>query len=259
VSAPRTVLVHPDATVLAQATAARLITRLVDLQSAAAPVHVVLTGGTVGIRTLAAVAASPACAAVDWTGVHLWWGDERFLVDGDPERNETQAREALLDALGDALPAANVHPVRALDPDAGTATPEDAAAAYAAELAAFAPEGADVPTFDVLMLGMGPDGHVASLFPGHEALATTGVPTVGVHGSPKPPSERVSLTFEAISAAREVWVVAAGAEKAGAVASALSDAPVEQTPAAGVRGAEATLWLVDAAAVAEVGAEPGAA
>lgn len=252
--APRTVLVHPDATVLAEATAARLITRLVDLQSAAAPVHVVLTGGTVGIRTLAAVAASPARDAVDWSGVHLWWGDERFLPDGDADRNETQARDALLDALGDALPAANVHPVRPLDEAAGVVTPEDAAAAYAAELAAFAPEGADVPAFDVLMLGMGPDGHVASLFPGHEALGVTGVPTVGVHGSPKPPPLRVSLTFEALRAAREVWVVAAGAEKAGAVASALSDAPVERTPAAGARGTDRTLWLVDAAAVSEVGA-----
>lgn len=252
--APRTVLVHPDATVLAEATAARLLTRLVDLQSAAAPVHVVLTGGTVGIRTLAAVAASPARAAVDWSGVHLWWGDERFLPDGDPDRNETQARAALLDALGDALPAANVHPVRPLDPAAGVATPEDAAAAYAAELAAFAPEGADVPAFDVLMLGMGPDGHVASLFPGHEGVGVTGVPAVGVHGSPKPPPLRVSLTFEAIRAAREVWVVAAGAEKAGAVASALSDAPVDVTPAAGARGRQSTLWLVDAAAATQADA-----
>jgi 6-phosphogluconolactonase len=106
---------------------------------------------------------------------------------------------------------------------------------------------------------MGPDGHVASLFPGHEAVGVTGVPTVGVHGSPKPPPERVSMTFETIRAAREVWVVAAGAEKAEAVASALSDAPVDVTPAAGARGTEATLWLVDAAAVAQVGAEPGAA
>ncbi|QZN87262.1 6-phosphogluconolactonase [Cellulomonas sp. C5510] len=252
--APRTVLVHPDATVLAEATAARLITRLVDLQSATAPVHVVLTGGTVGIATLAAVAASPARDAVDWSGVHLWWGDERFLPDGHADRNETQARDALLDALGDALPVANVHPVRPLDEAAGVATPEDAAAAYAAELAAFAPDGADVPAFDVLMLGMGPDGHVASLFPGHEALGVTGVPAVGVHGSPKPPPLRVSLTFEALRAAREVWVVAAGAEKAGAVASALADASVERTPAAGARGTERTLWLVDAAAVSEVGA-----
>lgn len=248
----RTVLVHPDATVLAEATAARLITRLIDLQSAATPVHVGLTGGTVGIATLAAVAKQPAHAAVDWSGVHLWWGDERFLPTGHPDRNETQARSALIDPLGAALPTANVHPMAALDPAAGIATPEDAAAAYAAELGEFARDGAVVPALDVLMFGMGPDGHVASLFPGHEAVAVTGTPTVGVHGSPKPPPERVSLTFDTIHAAREVWVVAAGAEKAGAVASALSNAPLDRTPAAGALGTEATLWLVDAAAVAEV-------
>ena len=251
---PRTVLVHPDARMLAEATAARLLTRLVDTQSEASPVHVVLTGGTVGIATFAAVAHAPARDAVDWSGVHLWWGDERFLPDGHADRNETQARAALIGPLGNALPAANVHPMRPLDEAAGIATPEDSAAAYAAELAAFAPEGAEVPTFHVLMLGMGPDGHVASLFPGHEAVGTTGVPTVGVHGSPKPPPLRISLTFEAIHAAREVWVVAAGAEKAGAVASALSDASVDVTPAAGAHGTTATLWLVDAAAAAAVGA-----
>jgi 6-phosphogluconolactonase len=246
----RAVLVHPDARVLAEAVAARLITRIVDRQSDHSPVHVVLTGGTVGIATLAAVAASPARDAVDWTGVHLWWGDERFLADGDKDRNETQARDALITALGDALPAANVHAVPALSDS--TPTPEVAAEAYGATLAAFAPEGGAVPVFDVLMLGMGPDGHVASLFPGHPGVGVTGVATTGVHDSPKPPPLRVSLTFEAIRAAREVWVVAAGAETAAAVASALADAPVEVTPAAGALGTKATLWLVDAAAVSDV-------
>lgn len=250
---PRAVLVHPDARVLAEAVAARLITRIVDRQSDHSPVHVVLTGGTVGIATLAAVAASPARDAVDWTGVHLWWGDERFLPDGHADRNETQARDALITPLGDALPAENVHAVPALDAAAGIATPEESATAYAATLASFAPEGAAVPVFDVLMLGMGPDGHVASLFPGHPGVGVTGTSATGVHGSPKPPPLRVSLTFESIRAAREVWVVAAGAEKAAAVASALSDAPVEVTPAAGALGTKATLWLVDAAAVSEVG------
>lgn len=248
----RTVLVHPDADSLAAATAARLITHLIDLQSFVTPVHIVLTGGTVGIKTLAAVAANPACAAVDWSGVHLWWGDERFLPDGDPDRNETQARAALLDAV----PAAQVHPMPALDETTGILTPEDSAAAYASELASFAPPGGSVPLFDVLLLGMGPDGHVASLFPGHPELEISGVSTVAVHDSPKPPPLRVSLTFEAIESAKEVWVVAAGAEKASAVAAALADAPVEQIPAAGAIGTGATLWLVDAAAVSEV-AGPG--
>ncbi|NKY38940.1 SLC13 family permease, partial [Cellulomonas septica] len=128
----RDVVVHPDATVLAEAVAARLLTRLLDLQSHRSPVHVVLTGGTVGIASLAAVARSPLRDAVDWSGVHLWWGDERFLPDGDADRNETQAREALLDGL-DALPAANVHPMPAQSDD--VPTPEASAAAYARTLA----------------------------------------------------------------------------------------------------------------------------
>ncbi|MGM7423868.1 6-phosphogluconolactonase [Cellulosimicrobium sp. ES-005] len=240
----RLVVVHPDAGVLAEAVASRLVTRLLDVQSVRSPVHVVLTGGTVGIASLAALERHPARDAVDWSGVHLWWGDERFLPAGDPDRNETQARDALLAHLPQ-LPAGNVHPMPAADV---AATPEESATAYAATLAAYAPDGAEVPAFDVLLLGMGPDGHVASLFPGHPGLDVTGVPTAGVHGSPKPPPERVTLTFEAIARARQVWVVAAGAEKAPAVASALGGAPASETPAAAVTGTERTLWLVDAAA-----------
>lgn len=246
----RDVLVHPDAQVLAESVAARLLTHLVDVQSHRSPVHVVLTGGTVGIAALAAVASSPVRDAVDWSGVHLWWGDERFVPEGDPDRNETQAREALLDALGDALPAHNVHPMPAPSPE--VPTPEVSADLYAVALAA-----AGSPAFDVVLLGMGPDGHVASLFPGHEALTVTGRPTVGVHGSPKPPPERVSLTFDAIRSGRQVWVVAAGAEKAQAVASALAGAPVTTTPAAGALGTERTLWLIDAAAAAGDAPQPG--
>jgi 6-phosphogluconolactonase len=252
---PRDVLVHPDATTLAHATAARLLTRLVDVQSHRSPVHLVLTGGSVGIATLAAVAGSPARHAVDWSQVHLWWGDERFVPAGDADRNETQARDALLDALGDALPAANVHAVPAQDED--VTDPDVAADAYAGELAAHAPAEAQVPPFDVLLLGMGPDGHVASLFPGHAALGAVGRPTVGVEGSPKPPPRRVSLTFEAIASAREVWVVAAGGEKAAAVARALADDP--ETPAARVHGTERTLWLVDVAATGDVRTDDTAA
>ncbi|WP_308054123.1 6-phosphogluconolactonase [Cellulomonas wangsupingiae] len=248
------VLVHPDADVLAAATAARLLTRLVDLQSHRAPLHVVLTGGTVGIAALRAVAASPARDAVDWSGVHLWWGDERFLPDGDADRNETQAREALLDALGEALPAGNVHPVPALSDDVPDG--ETAARRYAAELRAHAGADGLAPRFDVLLLGMGPDGHVASLFPGRSSLFEASALVVAEHDSPKPPSERVSLTFPLVRAAREVWVVAAGAEKAPAVARALAGDDVARTPAAAAQGTERTLWLLDVAAAAEL---PGAA
>lgn len=243
-------IVHPDAATLAATTAARLLVRLVDLQSTRPVSHVVLTGGTVGIRTLAEVAASPLRDAVDWTGVHLWWGDERFLPSGHADRNETQAREALLDHLP--VPPENVHPVPAADAP-GIDSPEAAAAAYAEELARFAGDTSDdagpaVPPFDVLMLGMGPDAHVASLFPGHEALDVTDRTVVGVHASPKPPPERVSLTFPAIESAAEVWLVVAGEDKAPAVAQALGGADVHAAPAAGALGRRGTLWLLDVAA-----------
>lgn len=241
------VVVHPDAQTLADGTAARLLLRLMDAQSVHRPLHVGLTGGGMGSRVLAAVAASPLRDAVDWTGVHLWWGDERFLPAGDPERNETQARAALIDTLP--IPPTNVH---AAPPAGHGVSPDDAAAAYAAELARFATAGDDagpeVPAFDVLMLGVGPDGHVASLFPGQATLHVVDRTTVGVTDSPKPPSERVSLTLPAIEAAQEVWLVVAGADKADAVARALAGEDPTRIPASAARGRSRTLWLVDVAA-----------
>ena len=238
------VVVHPDAGTLAAATAARLLLRIMDAQSVHRPIHVGLTGGGMGARVLAAVATSPLRDAVDWTGVHLWWGDERFLPDGDPERNETQARAALVDALP--IPPANVH---AAPPAGAVTSPDDAAVAYAAELARFAADGDDagppVPSFDVLLLGVGPDGHVASLFPGKASLDVVDRTTVGVTDSPKPPPDRVSLTIPAIEAAQEVWLVVAGADKADAVRRALAGADRSEVPAVAARGRARTLWLLD--------------
>jgi 6-phosphogluconolactonase len=248
-SVERRVVLHPDGPVLASAAAARLVTELVDVLELREVAHLVLTGGTIGIGTLAALAQLPAREAVDWGRVHLWWGDERFLPYGDKERNDTQARDALLDALP--LNAEFVHIMPPSDgPDGEDA--ESAAERYAAELAKYAPSGADAPAFDVLLLGMGPDGHIASLFPEHPGTHETVPSVIAVHNSPKPPPNRLSLTFRVIQSAREVWVVASGAEKAKAVALALSGAGQVQIPAAGARGTEATLWLIDQAAAAEL-------
>nr|WP_062340383.1 6-phosphogluconolactonase [Herbidospora sakaeratensis] len=233
------VVVHRDPGVLAQAVAARLITRLTDVQAERGTASVVLTGGTLGIASLAAVAASPARDAVDWRAVDVWWGDERFVPADSPDRNEKQAREALLDVLD--LDPERVHPMPAAD--AGL-TAEEAADRYAADL------GSGV-AFDVLMLGMGPDSHVASLFPGHPALHVADRLAVAVHDSPKPPPTRVSLTFPAIQAAREVWVIASGVEKAAAVRVGLTCDQLS-APAAGARGQERTLFLIDRAASAEI-------
>jgi 6-phosphogluconolactonase len=245
------VVVHASADLLAQVAAARLVTRLVDVQAATGHAHVVLTGGGIGLATLAALAASPARDAIDWAAMDVWWGDERFLPAGDPDRNETQARAALLDLVP--LPTGRVHPMPASDGPWG-ADVEAAAQAYAAELAAATrPEDhSDVPSFDVLLLGVGPDAHVASLFPGHPALYEEGRSVLGVRGSPKPPPVRISLTLRAIQQAQDVWLLASGAEKAGAVSLALGQAGEVAVPAAGARGRRRTLWLLDRAAAARV-------
>lgn len=247
VSVP-TVIVHRDADMLAKAVAARVITRTVDAQSAKGSASLVLTGGTVGTATLAEIAASPARDAVDWRNLDVWWGDERFLPDGDPERNETGARRALLDHVD--VDPARVHPMRG--PDSGM-TVEESAEAYAEELrrAARPEDHGPAPSFDVMMLGMGPDGHVASLFPGMPALYDER-PVVAVHGSPKPPPVRVSLTLPVIRNSREVWVVVAGEDKAGAVRLALSESGPMQVPAAGARGRQRTLFLLDRAAASKI-------
>ncbi|WP_214324127.1 6-phosphogluconolactonase [Nonomuraea sediminis] len=242
------VVVHRDADVLAKAVAARIITRLVDVQAARGSASLVLTGGTVGTATLAAIAETPARDAVDWERLDIWWGDERFVPTGDPERNETGARAALLDHVD--VDPERVHVM--LGPDSGL-TAEESADAYAVELskAARPEDHGPVPRFDIMLLGMGPDAHVASLFPGMPALYDTRS-VVAVHGSPKPPPTRISLTLPAIQASREVWVVAAGEEKSGAVRLALSDSGPVQVPAAGARGRSGTLFLLDRAAASKI-------
>jgi 6-phosphogluconolactonase len=248
VAAP-TVLVHRTPDELAQAACARLLTTFVDIQSTGRTATWVLTGGGIADRIHGAVATSPARDAVDWRRVEFWWGDERFLPAGDPERNETQARVAMLDHLH--VDPERVHPMPASDTVGND--PDVAAEDYAAALArAATPEDhGPIPSFDVLMLGVGPDGHVASLFPERPALYDDR-PVTAVRGSPKPPPTRVTMTLPTLSRAREVWFVASGEEKARAVHLALEGAGVVQIPAAGPRGVRRTLWLLDRDAAAQV-------
>ncbi len=243
-----TVVVLPAPDVLAASVAARLLTCLVDAQAERGSASVVLTGGTIGVASLRAVRDSPALRAVDWRRVDLWWGDERWVAADSPDRNDGQARDALLDHLD--LDPARVHTYPAPTGEAGS-TPEAAAERYAAELLAAAPPGWQVPEFDVLLLGMGPEGHTASIFPESPA-AHDERPVVAVHDCPKPPPTRVSLGFRALDAAREVWVVAAGAEKAPMVAAALAGPDRVQVPVAGPRGRLRTLWLLDEAAAGDL-------
>lgn len=242
-------LVHEGTERMARETAARLLTAVADAQATRGTASVVLTGGRNGNAVLSALGAAPGRDTVDWRRVDLWWGDERYLPAGDPDRNDTQARAAVLDQLP--LDPARVHPMPAPPSNDVEASggPEAAAERYAAELAA-----ASGP-FDVLLLGVGPDAHVASLFPGHPAAAETGRTVVAVREAPKPPPVRISLTMPVIRTAREVWLLAAGKDKADAVALALSGTDEARAPAAGARGSERTLWLLDEAAAA--GLPPG--
>lgn len=233
-SLPRSVVMS-DETLLARAVADALVEQV----RRPGEHHIVLTGGGVGTRVLAEWAAMSA--EVDWDRVHLWWGDERFLPDGDPQRNATGARAALLSRVP--IPPDQVHPMP-VDYGQGVA---QAAWDYADELARSSPDGF-VPDFAIVLLGMGPDGHVASLFPGTAAVHAGGS-TVPVEDSPKPPPTRVSLTLPAIRSAQKVWVVAAGEAKADAVRSALrGDTSAQDVPAAAARGREETVFWLDRAA-----------
>jgi 6-phosphogluconolactonase len=186
---------------------------------------------------------------IDWSAVHLFWGDERYVPEDDDERNEKQAREALLDRVD--IPPGNVHAMPASDGEFGDDI-DAAALAYDHVLAANAEPGEPAPNFDVHLLGMGPEGHINSLFPHSAAVRETRRLVVGVEDSPKPPPRRITLTLPAVRRSREVWLVAAGENKADAVAAAFGGADPAEVPAAGAGGREKTVWLLDEAAAGKL-------
>ncbi|MBW4041636.1 MAG: 6-phosphogluconolactonase [Acidobacteria bacterium] len=246
----RRVLVHPDVEGLIAAVAARFLTKLTDLLDEYHHVNVALTGGTAGGQGVQhAIASSPMRGAIDWSRVHFWWGDERFLPQGDPDRNETQAREALLDHIP--VPPENIHPFPSSDVVSDI---EEAAGVYAAELAAHADPALrlTVPRFDITFLGVGPDGHIASLFPEHDVRVDDDRLVIADRHSPKPPPERLSLTLPVINSSQRIWMVLAGAEKASALGLALAGASPIEVPAAGAQGRRRTVFFVDQEAAEDV-------
>lgn len=228
--------VHETPEALATTVAQSLIDRLAAEQSAGRMPQIGLTGGTIAELVHRELARLSPSSSVDWSQVVVWWGDERFVAGTSSDRNESQAREAFLDAVG--VDPSKVHAV----PSASAVrTAEEAAEQYAATMRA---HGAD--NFTVLMLGIGPDAHIASLFPGHPALDVEDRIAVAVHDSPKPPPDRVSLTFGALNHADEVWFLASGEGKAEAVAKVLDGSgDVHDAPARGVSGSTATIWHLD--------------
>ncbi len=224
---------------LARSVAARLVKALTDIQTSGRVPAVALTGGTIADKIHRAVVASAEGSQVAWERVDWWFGDERFVAAADPERNAVQVRAAMLDQLP--VDPARVHAMPASDGEHGDDL-DSAAAAYGHELQRSHGSG----EFDVVMLGVGPDGHVASLFPGYPQLDIDDTIVVAVPDSPKPPPERISLTFSALGRTRELWFVVAGADKADAVRRAIDPGTdVHDVPASRPRGRERTLWFLD--------------
>ncbi|MCS5713067.1 6-phosphogluconolactonase [Herbiconiux sp. CPCC 205716] len=243
----RRVLVHPDKESLAGSVAARFITKMIDILDEFDEANVVLTGGTMGEKVLEAIRTSPASHSIDWSRITFWWGDERFVARDDADRNELQARRALLDHVP--VDESKVHAFPSSDDGIDL---DEAARVYARELAEAAPEGKEFPRFDIMFLGVGPDGHIASLFPGHDEIRITDATVVPVRNSPKPPPERLSLTLPVLQSADRIWMVLAGADKASAIGLALAGASVDEVPVAGAQGRKRTVFFVDQEAAAEV-------
>ncbi|WP_410605729.1 6-phosphogluconolactonase [Amycolatopsis sp. lyj-90] len=230
------VVVYRNPDLLAAAAAARLVTRIVDVQAAKGSASVVLTGGGTGIAILRELRDSSARDAIDWSRLDLYWGDERFVPADSDERNEKQAREALLDHVP--LDPKRVHAMAPSDGEFGDDV-DAAAAAYAEVLAA------NDAAFDIMLLGLGGEGHTASIFPESPAVHEKERSVVAVRDCPKPPPTRISLTLPAIRRAQDIWLVTGGDAKADAVAQALAGAGEVQIPVAGARGSRRTLWLLD--------------
>lgn len=215
---------------LVKAVGAAFVARMLDLQAAGAIPHVALTGGTIAVDLHEEIARLGVAEGLDFSGIDFWFGDERFVAPDSPDRNAVQARAALLDRVG----ATRVHEMPST---ASAATPDHGASLYEEELAG-------VGEFDLVFLGLGPDGHVASLMPGLPQLAVTDQDVVGVTGSPKPPPQRISLTFPRLNRARSVWFIVSGDGKAEAVEKALAaEGSVDETPARGITAEDQTWWL----------------
>ena len=248
-SAAPEVVVDADASALAADVVTRLIAILTRAQQERGSASLGLTGGSILEQVFTGLAEDSTAAAVDWSRVDVFWGDERFVAADSSDRNDLVVDRLLFDRLP--FDPARIHRMPSTDGPDGNDV-EAAARSYADELATFAANEAGTLSFDVILVGVGPDGHCCSLFPGHPALSETDLVVVGVHDSPKPPPIRISLTFQTLAAIDEVWVIASGDGKADAVARALGGADPIHIPSAGARGRLRTVWLVDQAAAAQL-------
>lgn len=240
----RRAVTHPDRATLAAGIAARLTTTIMDVLAEQPTAHVVVTGGSTGTSGLAALARQPLLHAVDFSRVHIWWGDERYLPTGHPDRNETSARAVMQSVV--AIPPTHVHAMPSTDSGLGL---DEAARAYAEELAGYSTNDSALPPFDLVLLGIGPRGHIASLYPDRPEVLVGDRTVVAVRDAPEPPPDRLSLSLPTLCTARRVWLLAAGPRRTDAVRAAWSGiTDVVGCPASGARGTESTLLLTDSEA-----------
>lgn len=226
------VFANPDA--LAERAAAWLTDRAASKRGS---FSLALSGGATPKRLYQRLAMVPWRDRMPWARVHVFWGDERFVSPDHPDSNLRMAREAMIARVP--IPAANVHPV----PTDGT--PEDAARRYEEELRAFAAGRAFGPLFDVQLLGLGLDGHTASLFPGASVLAEREAWAAAVLGA-KHHEARITLTYPVLDSSGDVAFLVAGEEKRAVLRRLLEgDAAL---PAAGVRPAGSVTVFADRAA-----------
>ncbi|MFT4246327.1 MAG: 6-phosphogluconolactonase [Micrococcaceae bacterium] len=236
---------HPDEDALKEDIATRAIKELAAVQAKGDEPHFVLTGGTIGIAALEAIANHKAVKDVDWQKVHFWWGDERFVAADSADRNALQAYDALLSHIE--IDQEKVYEFPATDDF------ENLDAAVAAFNKQISENFSEPVAFDLVFLGMGPDSHVASLFPGKANLKVNEITTLPEKDSPKPPPERLTMSMPMINNAKKVWLLVSGEGKTEAVKESLSDkATIETNPASAAAGTEETLWLVDEAAVSQL-------
>ncbi|MBM4429389.1 MAG: 6-phosphogluconolactonase [Chloroflexi bacterium] len=235
--------VFPRAADLALAAAEQWVALATEAMAARGRFTVALAGGETPRATYAQLASKPFSANVDWSRVHIFWGDERCVSPDHPSSNYRMAQEALLGRV--AIPGENVHRIR------GELDPEGAAAIYEAELRTFF--GRQWPQFDLVLLGMGSDGHTASLFPGSAALGEDKRVAVVVTAHYEDlPAWRVTLTAQAINRARQVLLLVSGRAKAATLRAVLSGPP-GRYPVQEIRPAAGPLtWFVDAAAASQL-------
>jgi 6-phosphogluconolactonase len=235
----RHIVVVEDAAALAEAAAERVIERI---EANSGRIAICMTGGSSPKRLYQLLGTEPWRSQIPWERVHWFIGDDRFVPANDPNNNMTMAREAFLDACA---PASNVHAIKT-----DAANPEEAAALYARELQAF--YGSEhlheaKTLFDLVLMGVGPDGHVASLFPGYPAVEVTDRWVVGVpEAHVKPFVPRVSLTLPALASCKEMLFLISGGDKREILARVLAG---DDLPANRARSQGETVWLCDKAAL----------